>query len=271
MIKKVMCVVCLCLSMITAAHAKECDFITYDWLISTAKTTSYTDHIPHFRRLFNSMKVRTFIECGCGYSTKYFMDHSNKVISIEFMTTGTGDIWFKECIKLYKDCTNWLPLAYYASDTFSKACGYQNSIHKDYALIDPRYLNELNEYFKVYLRAAELENNDVDVAFVDPGIYIRGDMVKLFLYHKVPVVVAHDTASDVGSDVDVGLYGWFKVKTPYDYEKIYIPFGQGTTFWINKSFPEVIQSMKRYRDRIIALSEQGGLLYENLKAIADEP
>ena len=55
---------------------------------------------------------------------------------------------------------------------------------------------------------------------MDAGVYIRGDMVKLFLQNNVPVVIAHDTASDVGSDVDEGLYGWFKVKTPPGYEKI---------------------------------------------------
>ncbi|KPK33060.1 MAG: hypothetical protein AMS24_02365 [Chlamydiae bacterium SM23_39] len=31
--------------------------ITYEWLIECAQKTAYTDHIPHFRRLFNVLKV----------------------------------------------------------------------------------------------------------------------------------------------------------------------------------------------------------------------
>lgn len=254
------------------SYSNECDFITYDWLINCAQQSHYTDHIPHFRRLFNTLKVRGFLECGCGYSTKYFLDNCDKVISIEFMTPGTNDLWFKECLKLYKNCTNWVPFAYNAdhkSESFNNACGYQCATHKDYALIDSRYLNELYLYFKNQINISHQEGKDIDVAFVDPGVYIRGDMVRVLLSLKVPIVIAHDTSTDVGSDVNEGLYGWFKVKTPFDYEKIYIPWGKGTTFWIKKDLNDVIASLQYYRNLIIQFENENRLSYETLKEIAD--
>ena len=131
MFRRIIQIGCLSLALIAEAYCGKSDFITYEWLIDTAQKTGYTDHIPHFRRLFNTLKVRGFLECGCGFSTKYFMDNCDEVTSIEFMTKGTSDIWFNECLRLYSDCSNWVPLAYNAdlkNDSFDNACGYQCSI-----------------------------------------------------------------------------------------------------------------------------------------------
>ncbi len=261
------------IALASSAYGYESDFITYDWLIECAQGTAYTDHIPHFRRLFNTIKVRGFLECGCGFSTKYFMDHCDKVVSIEFITPGTGDAWLKKCIELYRDCPNWVPLAYnanFADVSFNKACGYACSTHRDYALIDSRYLNSLDRYFKNQLNIAKQEGKDIDVAFVDAGVYTRGDMVKVLLANQVPIVMAHDTACDYGSDVNEGYYAWFVVKTPANYEKIYIPFGCGTTFWINKNLPDVIASISAYRNSIIEAAQNGELSYTNIKKLADQ-
>jgi hypothetical protein len=268
MLKKLLYTICLGF-LSSMAIGYESDFITYDWLINCAQNTSYTDHIPHFRRLFNTIKVRGLLECGCGYSTKYFMDNCDKVVSIEFMTPGTGDLWFNECLKLYKDCPNWVPLAYNADHkdlSFNEACGYACSMHMDYALIDPSYLVGLDLYFKNQIAIAHQEGKEIDVAFVDAGVYTRGDMVKVLLANKVPIVMAHDTGCDYGSDVNEGYYAWFVVKTPDDYKKIYIPFGQGTTFWINKNLPEVIESITAYQNMILQVENS----YEKLKEIADQ-
>lgn len=269
--KKITFIACFLSSI---ACGEESDFITYDWLVDCAKKTAYTDHIPHFRRLFNTIKVRGLLECGCGYSTKYFMDHCDRVVSIEFMTPGTDDLWFNKCLRLYADCPNWRPLAYntdHKDRSFNEACGYACSTHKDYSLIDSRYVHSLDRYFKNQIDQAHQEGNDIDVAFVDAGVYTRGDMVKIFLAHKVPIVMAHDTNCDEGSDVDEGYYVWFVVKTPADYEKIYIPFGQGTTFWIHKNLPHVIASLTAYRDRILAWTSLAGEepSYDQLKEFAD--
>ena len=47
----------------------------------------------------------------------------------------------------------------------------------------------------------------------------------------------------MGVNEEKNLYGWNKVETPPNYIKIYIPFGQGTTFWISDKLPNVIASM----------------------------
>jgi hypothetical protein len=242
------------LFLFSQINAVEVEEITYEWLIDFGNTTSYTEHIPHFNQLFKTMKVRWMLECGCGFATKYFLDHCEKVISVEFLNPGTDDSWFKVCLKLFTDYTNWLPITYnydHSDESFNRACGYQCSQHQDYALIDPTYLFSLSKFFKSQQKAASKKSSYIDVAFVDPGVYIRGDLVKVLLELKVPVVIAHDTASETLATSEDDLYGWTKVATPEDYEKIYIPSGQGTTFWISKTLPHVIDSFLAYRRTII--------------------
>jgi hypothetical protein len=239
----------------TLIYAHQADFITYEWLVEQGTQNAYTDHIVHFRKLFSLIKPKGLLECGCGYSTKYFLDNCEKVTSIEFFNTGNDDHWFNQCLKLYQDYDNWRPLGYNQDRKdvhFNNACAWACSAHKDYAVIDPTYLYTLDRYFKNQLKMAQLEGAPIDVAFVDPGVYIRGDMVKLFLLNQVPVVVAHDTACDMGENVDEGIYVWFVAKTPPEYEKIALPYGCGTTFWIHEKLPHVIEAMKAYRAALIA-------------------
>jgi hypothetical protein len=267
------CALLLALSQVSGGRA---DFVTYEWLIECAIKSAYTDHIPHFKRLFGAMKVRGFLECGCGYSSKYFMDHCDRVVSIEMMSPGTSDVWFKECLELYEECENWFPIAYnsdHRDESFGTACTYACVTHKDYSLIDARYLKSLDRLFKAQMKASLAAGHEIDVAFVDPGVYTRGDMVKVLLENEIPVVVAHDTACDPGPDAEEGLYNWFVVKTTPHYEKIHIPFGQGTTFWIKKSLPDIIASISAYRDKIVQEKEQmfDTISYIRLLEIADAP
>lgn len=272
--KKIISLICLCLSLFSTANAFQSDFITYDWLMVKAET-GYTDHVPHWRRLFNTIKVRGFLECGCGYSTAYFLNNAKKVISIEYLVPGYGLMWYDYFLSLFSDRTNWIPMTYnenFRSNSFNNACAYQCSMHQDYALIDPTYLKELNQHFKIQLQNAQSNDYVIDAALVDPGIYIRGDLVKLLLSNKIPIVAAHDTMSDRGVDEKENLYGWNKIVTPPDYIKIFIPYGQGTTFWISKQLPTVIDSMIRYRDAILQLHENNiDVSPEMITQLADMP
>lgn len=216
--------------------AKE---ITFDWLMDAGDKYGYTSHIDHFRELFSLMKVRTFLECGCGYSTKYFLDNCEKVISVEFKSEGTDLQWINQCREMYKGINNWQAIDYIGSSDFSWACGWQCSNHTDPALINGKYITEMSGFFDSLLK-----DNIVDVGFVDAGQYIRGDMVELLLQKGVPIVCAHDTNSDDGTDNQ--LYGWFKIKTVKDYERINVPHAQGTTFWIHKDLKQVIEGLKQY-------------------------
>jgi hypothetical protein len=203
------------------------------------------------------------------------MENADKVISIAYITPGCGDQWYQVCLSLYEDRSNWIPLAYNAnfrSNSFNNACAYQCSMHKDYSLIDNTYLSELDRHFKEQIKNAQDNGYPIDVAFVDPGVYVRGDLVKLLLANNVPIVVAHDTTSDHGTKELENLYGWNKVITPPNYVKIFIPYGQGTTFWINDQLPSVIASILAYRDAIIQTKESGnGLSWEEITHLADMP
>ena len=246
----------------TFAYGSKPDYITYDWLVELGGQAGYTDHISHFKRLFDTVKVRGFLECGCGFSTKYFLDHCDKVISIEFLNPGCDDNWFKKCLDMYQDYTNWVPLTYnsdHADVSFNRACAYACSEKRDYSFIDPTYLLSLDRFFKMQLQTAADQGTPIDVAFVDPGVYVRGDMVKLFLENRVPIVMAHDTNCDAGEEATQGFYVWFVVRTPPDYEKIRIPSGAGTTFWISKELPDVIASIKDYRDLVISTLENSSI------------
>ncbi|MBA2727563.1 MAG: hypothetical protein H0U49_05250 [Parachlamydiaceae bacterium] len=273
MLKKTFTFIFSFLAIALSATGYQSDFVDYDFLAQQAESSSYTDHIPHWRRLFNTMKVRGMLECGCGYSTAYFMDHAEKVISIEYITPGYGDDWYQVCVSLFADRPNWIPMTYNAnfrSNSFNNACAYQCAMHQDYALIDPTYLNELDRHFKEQIKNAQENGYPIDVAFVDPGVYVRGDLVKLLLKNNVPIVAAHDTASDNGTKELENLYGWNKVSTPANYVKIYIPYGQGTTFWINAQLPVVVASLLAYRDAIIQLKDNGGnSSWEDITRLAD--
>lgn len=242
------------------SEIRTADDITYEWLTTVGAATGYTDHIIHFQKLFQVMKVRTFLEFGLGFSTKYFLDSSKKVISVEFITNGYGPEWMKSCIDLYRDYPNWIPIAYFSgfpkdtswapykylgSEHVYKAGSYQCATHKNYALIDKFYLTELDAFITNCVKT-----NKIDVAFVDSGLYLRGDLVQL-LFGKVPVILAHDTrCRDMGMQDDV--YGYSRIVTPEDYEEIFISSGQGTTVWIKRSdqYREVAAELKTYAENI---------------------
>lgn len=249
------------LTLSAASDITKAEEITYDWLVDNGNQTAYSDHISHFKEVFKRLKVRTFLEFGLGFSTKYFLDNCNKVISVEFVTPGSGPEWCKKCLSLYQDeysnwtpivyftghliDVNWAPYKYLGSESVYKAASYQSSNHKNYALIDNFYLKELDAFIR---RLSQ--SHQIDVAFVDPGIYIRGDLVQL-LFGKVPVILAHDTnVRAIGVEDDV--YGYSRVITPEDYEEIFFSYGAGTTVWVikNEKFMSLVEALKSYAETL---------------------
>lgn len=242
MLKPLLISLLFSLPLLSDYRTVEADEITYDWLVELGKTTGYTDHIYVFREIFSHLNVDTFLEFGVGYSTKYFIDNAAQVISVEFVTDGCGPDWIKVCMGLYREIHNWTPLIYFSdyrespnwaqhrylgSEQLYRAASYQCGTHKNYALIDDFYLKELDAFILRLTR-----DHDIDVAFVDPGIYLRGDLVQL-LFDKVPIILAHDThCRFLGQKDDV--YGYSRITTPENYEEIFVPTGQGVTIWIKK-------------------------------------
>lgn len=235
------------------------DDITYNWLAQGAVKQHDTQHIRLFKKLFQLKKVKTFVEFGLGYPTKYFLDHSNKVISIDIITHGYGPGIMQKFLRVYSEYSNWIPISIFsgylgcdyswapykhlASESIYKATSYQHAHHKSYAKIDDFYLVELGSFIKNLLKY-----NKTDVAFIGHAIFLRGDLVQL-LFDQVPIIVAHNTLNRELGNVD-DIYGLIHVVCPQHYEEIYFPFEGGTTAWVLKSEEKVIEELKKYADEL---------------------
>ncbi len=216
--------------------------INYEWLVQFGKETGLGDHVPHFREIFSNLKVKTLLEFGHSFSTKYFLDSCNKVISVEFVTGGYGPESMKNSLALYRNYSNWIPIVFFSgylgdtswapykylgSEHMHRASSFQCAVSQSYAEIDDFYLSELNAFI-----LSLTKSHKIDVALVHGGIYIRGDLVQL-LFGKVPVILAHNTFSSTPGNLD-DVYGYSKIVTPQNYEEIFIPIGMGTTAWVIK-------------------------------------
>lgn len=203
--------------------------LTYEFLESSV----YTDHVQHFKKLFSIVKVHSFLEFGVGYGTKYFLDHCDTVTSCEIILPDQTAHWFDHTREVYAQYKNWTPILKYGSPAMQNANVICYQKYQDPEHYQRDYLSELqgicNELFA---------NKTFDVAFVDPGFHMRGDLVNE-LFHRVPIIAAHDT------NIAPKIYGWAKVRTPSNYEKIVCSKGQGVIFWISKDYPELIQALKR--------------------------
>lgn len=252
---------CLSIGSLQAlSEIQEASDITYEWLEEAGHIDSYTDHIRHFKYIFSRYKVKAFLEFGVGYSTKFFLDECRKVISVEFVTHGYGPEWIKRCLGLYQDFSNWIPLVYFTgyqgntdwapykymgSESVYKAVSYQTVTHKNYALMDDFYMLELGAFIKNLVKY-----NNVNIAFVDSGLFLRGDLVQL-LFDKVPVILAHDTRTRaMGLKDDV--YGYSRIVCPENYEEIFVPYGNGTTIWVmkNQELGGLTRDLQVYADEI---------------------
>jgi hypothetical protein len=232
------------------------DDITEGWLLHERNTGGYTDHVRHWKQFFKMMKVRTFLEFGVGFSTKYFLENSERVISVEFITPGSGPEWLKYCIHLYRNFKTWVPLAYFTgknldtswaqykylgAESVYRAASYQPVHCQSYASIDPSFLEDLQRFVH-----QQVAMNDIDVAFVDPGVCLRGDLVQI-LFHNVPIIAAHDVPPKENRMVN-DVYGYGRVTVPEDYEEIYVPIGKGMAFWVKNEerYIDVIKGLQEY-------------------------
>ena len=256
----IFCTLGLCLEASATPWITNANEITEEWLITVGQDTGYTEHVRHFKRLFNKMHVRAFLEFGVGFSTKYFIDHCEKVISVEFVTPGSGPEWLQYCSNLYRDYHTWIPIAYFSgngldtnwaphkyigAESVYKAASYQPVYRQSYASIDPSFLDDLNNFAN-----RQVAIHKVDVAFVDSGVCIRGDLVQV-LFNKVPIIVAHDIdAKQIRHLNDV--YGYARIIVPENYVEIHISKGMGTAFWVKKEdkYLEIIKDLQNYANSV---------------------
>ncbi len=264
MIKKLLLLPWLCFAGISEdliSGPTVADEITYNWLVQGAVPAHDTQHILVFKKLLENAKIKTLLEFGLGYPTKYFLDHCNKVISVDFITYGYGPEIMRKFLRIYADYSNWIPIAFFSgfrgwdydwapykhlgSDSVYRATSYQHAYHKHYAKIDDFYLVELEAFI-----ANLLKFHRVDAAFLGHAIFLRGDLLEL-LFDKVDILIAHNTCKRELHDMD-DIYGLSRVIAKENYEEIFFPVEGGTTVWISKKekYGNLIDALQKYADTL---------------------
>lgn len=243
-------------SIFSGERITKAEQITEEFLTKTSSSFYYTEHVAHLKRVFRQLHIRTFLEFGVGFSTKFFMDHVDNVISVEFVTPGSGPEWMKYCLELYSDCKNWIPIVYFSgsglntnwapnkyigANSVYQAASYQPVHLKSYASIDPSFLDDLT-----YFIDKQIAEYEIDMAFVDAGVCIRGDLVQA-LFNKVPIIAAHDIGPVKKRHLN-DVYGYGRIKIPDNYVEIHVPYGNGTAFWIENStkYTKIIEDLQAY-------------------------
>lgn len=215
-----------------------------DFWIYTDKESSYdslagsewTDHVRAFRQLFNLYPVTSFLEFGVGLGSQFYLENCQHLTSIELVLKDRYSFvvpWYIDCLDRFASYSNWSPSLH----AFSQVVNYANELAisgVDPASQDSRYLLEINHFLDELFLEKQFQ-----VAFVDPGIHIRGDLVNA-LFGRVDIIGAHDT------NFNSPVYGWYKVVTPPDYEKISFSDGSGTTLWIKKDKQGLIDLLNEH-------------------------
>lgn len=205
---------------------------TYDDLAGSL----WTDHVNHFEKLFGLFPVDSFLEFGVGEGTYYFLQHCNHVRSVELLSknnAAANERYYNACIGLFKDFPNWEPSVYRCSNLIAAAVDIAET-GKDPATVDDAYMIEINALCDVIFKERRY-----DVAFVDPGIVIRGSFVKA-LFGRVKIIAAHDVS------FHGNIYGWAWIPEHPDYERISFYNGSGTSFWIRKDLTDLIEQLKSF-------------------------
>jgi hypothetical protein len=209
------------------SSAVSVDHIDYQFLVSNP----HTDHVQHFEKLLQKAKIHSVLEFGLGYGTKYLLDHCEEVTSCEIILPDQTTGWFTSIQDLFQKYSNWTPVLKRGSRSMQNGNLLAYRDKKDPTLYDATYLLELKDICDELFKDKAYE-----LAFVDPGFHMRGDLVNE-LFDRVSIIVAHDT------NIAPRIYGWNKIHTPCNYEKIVFTEGQGVTFWIRHDRADLIAAL----------------------------
>jgi hypothetical protein len=207
---------------------------------------------PYIQTIFDHQKVKTTLEFGFGPQTRFFLDRSNKVISIEFITHGYGPESLKSQIEVNRGISNWVPIAffsgfhgdvnwapyrYYGSESVYKATSHVCSYHESFSSIDDFYLTEIQSFITNLKKCYK-----IDVAYIGGSILLRGEIVQI-LFGKVPVIIGSGTAND---SQDYFLYQ--NLKVPSDYEEIFLE-SYNATVWVSskEEYKTLIDSLRAFQ------------------------
>lgn len=185
------------------------------------------DHWPDCLSIINQFNVKSIIEFGCGDGTESFLNQCSKVVSVELLTSKnelsdklkiSSDYWCKYLSEKYKQYKHWNLIPVEISDNIIEAekivTGNNPQYKRGSNPPDSAYTKDLNDMVK-----NTLSNHSFDMAFVDAGIHLRGDIVNI-LFGLVDIIGIHD--SNVGSsdpdDPNHNIYGYNRIRPPSNYK-----------------------------------------------------
>jgi len=157
---------------------------------------SYTDWIESVLKYITNSKKLNILEFGCGLGTEFLLNNFNNVISYEISESNN---WINTMIEKYKNYNNWTPYFHLSSDF--------NLNDNDNIILETRgkergnidnVLNMINKVNK------DVNINNINVVFVDAGIYNRGEIAQYYINYGVDIIIIHDYIEPV-------LYGYDKL------------------------------------------------------------
>ena len=188
--------------------------------------------IPYFERLFSIEKVGRILELGLGTGTRFLLDRCQEVVSVEFTSPGFTWNWDRTCLEDYKKRPSWKYAEHQCSGAMMMAD--RQALAGNYPNDNSPYMGEIKGLINKLTAPGKF-----DMAFVDLGLFVRGDFVNS-LFGEVDIIAAHDTNESAAH------YGWNKINPPSDYERVDLKLGgMGCLFWIRKTKVELLQRLKK--------------------------
>tara|TARA_R110001592_G_scaffold6540_1_gene35134 strand:+ start:3249 stop:3896 length:648 start_codon:yes stop_codon:yes gene_type:complete len=177
------------------------------------------DHFQDHQDIIKQYNINSVIEFGVGEGTNVFLKNcTGKITSVELLTTDyplaellkiSTDEWVNYSINEFKKYDNWNAVKYEVQSSILDAeydvTGKGNKgVIRGNSPSSMDYIQELTNLINT------LNISEYDMAFVDPGIHLRGDIVNL-LFDKVNIITAHDFNIQP-------IYGYNRINIPPTYE-----------------------------------------------------
>lgn len=189
--------------------------ITY----TTFNKENTIDHYQDHKDIITQYNINSVIEFGVGEGTNVFLENcKGKITSVELYTTDyhkaellkiSTDEWIDYSIKQFKGYNNWNAIKYEVQSSILDAeydvTGRgENGVTRGDSPSNQEYIKELENLIST------LNILEYDMAFVDAGIHLRGDIVNL-LFNKIDIITAHDFNTR-------DIYGYSRILVPQTYE-----------------------------------------------------
>jgi len=189
--------------------------ITY----TTFDRNNTIDHYKDHEYILKHYNINSVIEFGVGEGTNVFLENcKGNITSVELFTSDyakaellkiSTNEWIDYSINQFEKYKNWNAVKYEVQSSILEA-EYDvtgkgnNGVIRGNSPSNQNYISELSKLIDT------LNVSKYDMAFVDAGIHLRGDIVNL-LFDKVNIITAHDFNT-------LDIYGYSRISIPETYD-----------------------------------------------------